>query len=318
MKITRLGPVGLIAIAPAMGAIAHAQTADLPPNPKANSCYSRVLSPDRYESVTEKIVVQPAGQRIEVIPAKYSWDEKEIVVEEGYERLEVVPAKFTSRTETVVVEPAREEYKVIPAKYETRSERIKVRDSYTTWKKGSGPISRLDASTGEIMCLVEVPAEFKSVSRQVMTSPPRTERIKIPAKTREVTRKVVSNAATTRKVRVPAKVQTVRYQTLVSPPRENKIAIPAKTDTITTRKLVSQGELRWAEILCETNVTPGVVRNLQTTLKDKGFYDGAIDGRLGPSTMAAVDAYQRRNNLATGSLTLETMRKLRVATSTTA
>jgi len=65
-------------------------------------------------------------------------------------------------------------------------------------------------------------------------------------------------------------------------------------------------------------VTPGVVRNLQTSLRDKGFYEGPIDGKLGADTMSAVDAYQRRNNLSTGSLTIETLDKLRIATSTTA
>ncbi|MEM9014248.1 MAG: peptidoglycan-binding domain-containing protein [Pseudomonadota bacterium] len=316
MKELRFGPLGLIAIAPVMGATAFAQPADLPPNPKPGECYSRVLTPERYETVTEQVVVQPATERIEVVPAKYAWEEREIVVEEGYERLEVVPAKFSTRTETVTVEPAREEMRVIPAKYETRQERVKIRDAYTTWKKGTGPISRLDASTGEIMCLVEVPAEFKTVSRQVMVSPPRTEKVRVPAKTREVSRRVISQPATTRKISVPAKTQTVRYQKLVTPPQEKKMTVPAVTDTVSTRKLVSQSKLQWASILCETNVTPGVVRNLQQALTREGVYNGAIDGRLGPETMAAVDAYQRRKNLSTGSLTIETMKRLGVSTAT--
>ena len=114
------------------------------------------------------------------------------------------------------------------------------------------------------------------------------------------------------------RTETVRYQQLVSPPQQKSIPVAAVTDRVTYQKKVSEEQIRWAEILCETNVTPGVVRNLQTSLRDKGLYEGAIDGRLGAGTMAAVDAYQRRNNLSTGSLTLETMRKLGVATHTRA
>ncbi len=323
MKKMRFRPLGLIAVAPVFGATAYAQVftpdqADLPPNAKPGECYARVLSPERYEAVSEKVVIQPAGERVEIIPAKYEWDEQEIVIKEASARLEIVPAQYQTRTETVTVEPAREEMRIIPAQYETVEERVKVRDAYTTWKKGSGPITRVDAATGEIMCLVEVPAEYRTVTRRVMKSAPRTERIKIPAKTRTIERQVVVRKATTRSVPIPAETQTVRYQKMVTPPREEKVAIPAVTDTVTTQKLVSKARLHWASILCETNVTPGVVRNLQTALQREGIYNGAIDGKLGPATMAAVDAYQRREGLSTGQLTIETMRKLRVATSTSA
>jgi len=165
MKKLLTGPLCLAAMVPALGAVAQAQDFDLPPNAKAGQCWSRVLAPARYETVTEEVVLQPAGERIEITPAKYGWDEKEIIIEEAYDRLEIIPAQFTTKSEVVTVEPAREEYQVVPAKYDTKTERVKVRDAYTTWKKGTGPISRLDATTGEILCLVEVPAEYREVSR---------------------------------------------------------------------------------------------------------------------------------------------------------
>jgi len=314
MKESRFRPLCLIAMAPVMGAVAHAQMADMPPNAKPGECYARVLSPERYQAMTEEVVIQPASERIEITPAKYEWEEKEFVISEAYNRLEIIPARFETKTERVTVEPAREEYRIIPAQYDTREERVKIRDAYSTWKKGTGPITRLDASTGEIMCLVEVPAEYRTVSRQVMVTPARTERVKVPAKTRTIERRTVVKDATTRAVPVSAKTQTVRYQRMVSPPKEQKITVPAVTDHITTQRRVGESTIQWAEILCETNVTPGVVRNLQTALQGEGLYDGPIDGKLGPGTMAAVDAYQRSKGLATGSLTIETLDKLRIST----
>lgn len=314
MKKILTGPICLAMAAPMLSTPVFAQNIDVPPNAKPGQCWSRVLAPATYKTVTEEVVLQAASERIETVPAKYEWDEKEIIMEEAYDRLEVVPATFRTRTETVVMEPARDEYRVIPAKYETRTDRVKVRDGYTTWKKGTGPITRIDGTTGEILCLVEVPAEYRNVEKQVLVSAAKTERVRVPAKTREVVRRVIEKPATTRKVRVPAKVQTVRYQELVSPPTTRKIPVPAVKDRVTFQRKISGESLEWAEILCETNVTSGVVRNLQTALKDQGFYEGAIDGQLGAGTMAAIDAYQRRNNLSTGSLTIETLKRLRIPT----
>ncbi|MEQ1930279.1 MAG: peptidoglycan-binding domain-containing protein [Parvularculaceae bacterium] len=313
-KTLRYGPFALIAAAPFMWSMASAQIdqADLPPNAKAGECYARVLSPERYETVSEEMVVVPETETIEIDPAQYDWDEKEIIIKEASEQLEVIPGRYESRTETIVVEPERVEYQVIPAQFSTKEERIKVREGYTTWKKGTGPFARMDSATGEIMCLVEVPAEYKTQTVRVMTSPPRTEKMVIPAKSKTIEREVLVNKWTTRAVTIPAVTETVRYQKLVTAPRERRVKVPAVYDTVTTQKMVSSAQLEWAPILCETNVTPGVMRSVQTALQREGFYNGPIDGTLGPATMSAVDAYQRAEGLATGGLTLETVRKLKV------
>lgn len=39
-------------------------------------------------------------------------------------------------------------------------------------EKGRGPVEKLDQATGEIMCLVEVPAEYRTVTKRVQVSPP--------------------------------------------------------------------------------------------------------------------------------------------------
>jgi len=42
---------------------------------------------------------------------------------------------------------------------------------------------------------------------------------------------------------------------------------------------------------------PAFVKKVQQALKDKGVYSGAIDGKMGPSTMDAIRAFQKKNNL---------------------
>ena len=50
-------------------------------------------------------------------------------------------------------------------------------------------------------------------------------------------------------------------------------------------------------ITLESGSTGDQVRTLQKRLKDLGYYNGSVDGSYGESTMAAVMAFQLRNNL---------------------
>ena len=294
--------------------------ADLPPA-KPGECYARILIPAEFKTTTERVVDVEASERVEIIPAKFETVQERVLVSEASERLEVIPATYKTVTEQVVVEPAREEIRTIPARYETRSERVLVREGYTTWKKGEGPIGgslsggtitdRRELPTGEIMCLVEVPAEYRTVQRQVLVSAAKTESVTIPAKTRTVTKQVVDRPASTRPVTIPAKYETVTVRKQVTPASEKRVPIPATYRTVTKQAKVSEERLVWREILCETNTTPDIVRRVQTALRGEGF-NVAVDGQLGPSTMRAVEAYQRREGLGTGGLTLATVKKLGV------
>ncbi|NHK27296.1 hypothetical protein FF098_005210 [Parvularcula flava] len=294
--------------------------ADLPPA-KPGECYARILIPAQYESYTDRLLASEASERVEIIPAQYEWAEERVVVNEGGERIEVVPATYRMVTETVVVEPARIELKTIPARYETRTERVLVKESYTKWVQGQGIIGQSmhggtvtdvrGTPTGEIMCLIEVPAEYNTIEKQVLVSPARTEQIQVPAVTRTVTKRVVDTPATTRVVPIPATYDTVRVRREVAPASERRIPIPETYKTVTKQRKVGEERLVWREVLCETNTTPDVIRRVQTSLRREG-YDVTVDGVLGPSTMRAIEAYQRRENLGTGGLTMATVRSLGV------
>ncbi|MBT8429310.1 MAG: peptidoglycan-binding protein, partial [Gammaproteobacteria bacterium] len=90
------------------------------------------------------------------------------------------------------------------------------------------------------------------------------------------------------------------------------IEIPAEYQDVSDKVLVSEGHLEWRPILCETNTSPDIVRKLQTALRKAGHNPGAIDGVLGRSTMDAVTSYQKANGLASGQLTIKTLRSLKV------
>lgn len=284
----------------------------LPPNAQPGHCYARVLLPAQYETGMETVLARGASSRIEVVPARYDVEQQTVLVQEESTRLKVIPATYKMVTERILIEPEKTIVRQIPAEFETVQETILVKPAYTTWKKGRGPMERLDASTGEIMCLVEVPAEYKTVQKKVVKTAARTAQEIVPAKYDTVTRKVVDVAATTQEIVIPAQYDTVAVRKLVSAGSTNTIDIPAEYKSVSTSKLVKDSRLEWREILCETNTSPGVVARLQTALNGAGYDAGDADGIMGNRTVAAVKKYQADNKLASGQLTLQVLEKLNV------
>jgi len=319
----------------------------------AGSCFDERLVPARFETRTEQVLASEASSRVEVTPARYEMVDERVLVQEAGTR---------------IVEVA--------ATYDTVTERIHVKPATTVWKKGSGPIQRVNDTTGEIMCLVEVPAEYKTVTKRVVKTPattktvaipaqyktvkvrrqlaaPSERRIDIPAKYssltkreqvsdarrfwvaagtrgegtrtgrqlckaatperyKTVTRRVVATPATTKTVAIPAEYKTVSVRKVASAASSRTIEIPAEYATVTKRVQIGGGEMAWREILCETNTTNGVVRKLQAALQREGLNPGPVDGVIGGQTMTAIKSYQQKKGLATGGLTLSTLKSLGV------
>ncbi len=298
-----------------------------PPNAKPGECYARVLTPATYKTTTEKVLAKAAGENVNVIPAKYQTVTQQVLVSEATTKLKVIPETYKTVTEKVLVEPAREVFTKVPPKYKTVTEKVLVKPAYTTWKRGVNPItgsgtpysrvkrnggivSKYDQSTGEIMCLVEVPAEYKTVTKKVLAMPAGLAKKVIPAKYKTVTRRVIATPATAQKVTIPAKYKTVSVRKMVEPARAVKTPIPAEYKTIEKRVIATPPKLEWREILCETNTTPNLIRRLQSALNAKGYRAGRVDGQLGRETLSAVIKYQRDNNLPSGQLTLATLKSL--------
>ncbi len=239
----------------------------LPPNAQAGQCYSRVLIPAQYQNYSETIVKSEASEKLTVIPAKYELAE-----------------------ETLTVKPAGKRLVKVPAQYGYVSERILDKPAHTGWKKGKGPITKVNHATGEILCKVEVPATYKTVRKRVLKS-----------------------KATVKEVEIPAEYRTVKVRKLVKDAQAIREEIPAEYQTVTKRKLVKQPEMRWEQVICETNASPSMIRRVQIGLKAKGYNPGTVDGVLGRDTLNAVNKFQRKNGLATGGLTLGSIKALGVS-----
>ena len=310
------------------------------------------------------------------IPAKFEESEKEVLVKEESEEIKVAPAQFEEAAETVVVKQASKKKVYKPAEYETIEEKIEVEPAKAVWKKGDGPITKIDNSTGEIMCLVQVPAVYKTITKTVLKSPSAIDLVEVPEETQAVKVSKLVSDATIDKVKIPAEYKKVTLITKISdagfiwreaaaegegtytgnqiclkeiPAKYAKVkklvidtpatveeekvdpvakvvkvsnvateaeeirtVVPAEFKTVEKRNKISSERLEWRPVLCKTNMGPDINKRIQQALKDAGVYNGPIDGAIGRGTMSAVERYQKDNDLPTGGLTLDVLKKLGV------
>ena len=287
--------------------------------------------PAKYNMVEERVLVKPASKKLVEVPAVYETVEERVLVEPAksewkkgrglVEKLDgstgeimclvEVPAKYKVVKKRVVKSPASSKMVEIPAEYQT----VKVR--------------KLTADSKEVR--TSIPAKYEEVNRKVKISEakyiwhpvatpgefgPKTGNVickkDIPAKSKTVVRKVVKTPATFTKVSVPAKFEVKKVRKLVSDSKEIRTKIPEETNTVTKRVQVANARLEWRSVLCETNMSKDIIAQVQQSLQSAGFDAGGADGVIGRQTLLAVDAYQRRKGLATGGLTMDTLKSLGV------
>jgi len=264
--------------------------------------------PAVYETVEERVLVEPAksewkkgrglvekldGSTGEImclveVPAKYKVVKKRVVKTPASTKMVEIPAEYQAVKVRKLVSDSKEVRTAVPAKYEEVNRRVKISDAKYIWhpvatKGDFGP------KTGNVICKKEVAAKSKTVVRKVVKTP-----------------------ATFTKVSVPAKYQVKKVRKLVTDSKEVRTKIPEETNTVTKRVQVANSRLEWRSVLCETNMSRDVIAQVQQSLTSAGFDVGPADGVIGRQTLLAVDAYQRRKGLATGGLTMDTLKSLGV------
>jgi hypothetical protein len=150
-------------------------------NSSPGTCYKEYFTPEKYKVITENIVIQKESEKLEVIPAKYKTVEKKIEIS-----------------------PSAKKSIEIPATYEYIEEKILVEKEKTIWKKGTNPAQKLNGATGEIMCLVKVPAKYKVIKKRVIKTPASTKVVEIPALTKTIEIKELVSKSEVKKITIPA------------------------------------------------------------------------------------------------------------------
>jgi predicted transcriptional regulator len=149
------------------------------------------------------------------VPAKFESKEKEVLVKEEAEEIKVAAAQFDKVDKVVTIKEESKKKVLVKAEYEVIEEKIEVEPAKAVWKKGSGPVSRIDNSTGDIMCLVQVPAKYKTIKKTVLKAPSKIDSVEIPAVTQAFSVSKLVSDATFDKIKIPAVYRKVNITTKV-------------------------------------------------------------------------------------------------------
>ena len=162
-------------------------------NAQPGDCYKEYFVPRKFKTITEDILVQNEHNKTEVIPPEFEIVEK-----------------------TIVIKPSYKEIVEVPAVYEETEEEILVEAEKTVWKKGQNPAQTLSGATGEIMCLVKVPAKYKTIKKRVLKTPATTKVVEIPEETKVVEIKKLVSDTQIKNAPTPAVYETIEKTVLES------------------------------------------------------------------------------------------------------
>lgn len=170
----------------------------LPEEAKAGEAWCRVLVPAKYEDYEEKRCCKPAGTKRDWIEPVYEEREKKVCCTPARCKQTCIPAEFKDESEQVQTCPARTVWKKIPCEPDQLKEGEKQGDC---WK------------------LVEIPAQFKTVTRRVCTKPASTKTEQIPPVFKTVMEKVLVTPGSWKCTPIPAEFSTVTKRRMVEPCR---------------------------------------------------------------------------------------------------
>lgn len=297
----------LVSVVPCLAGAAPAPLPEPPASARPGDCYGLVYLPPIYETRTEQVQNQAPGERVEAVPAVYEWVEETRQLPARRVRRIVKPAKVEIVEETVEV-PARTRQVPVPATYRTVQERVPG-ESVTVLKPGKGLPGQAEDG---IFCLVEAPGSERLIEKRVLVEPASSRRVTVPASSQVVRRQKILEPAVTEWVDLPPRTVTRKVKKLVTPASERRLPTEARYEEVVHRVVTTPGHAEWRSILCEDNLTPALVREVQRQLTDRGFYAGPIDGRLGGGTDKAIRQFQTIEELPAGPLSAQTLQALGV------
>lgn len=275
-----------------------------PPSANPGECYVNIHHKPVSEESTQQVLKTAASSTLEVIPATYETVDERVMLKPATTRLEVVPAVYGTETERVLVKPETKRLVPVDAVYEEQSEEVLVEAASTYWKRStvaeaaaSGATEQIVGDDGYVMCLLEKPAVYKTVTKTVMVTGPSTREEIIPAEYANVEKTVLVTPPTTKEVQIPAEYGTVQTTKLVTPASEKVTEIPATYDTVTSTKVVKEGSWEWRQVLCGTNSTPEKLSSIESALSTAGYNPGNVDGVVDGTTLTAIREYQAAKGL---------------------
>ena len=252
-------------LAASLAAAAPALAGEGPPfGAHPGQCFAKVVEPARFQTVVDHVLVEPGHVNSRIIPAQRHSESRPVLVEpERHERY-VIPATFRDVWETVIVRPATVQTSVIPAQYRDVPETVMVAPARRYWRRSAGvpgygpywPGQTRVEPTGEVVCLVEEPAQYRTVYHHVCVRPEQRIDTPVPAEVRQVSRRVVDQPAREEVRVIPARFGQQQVDVLDAPERVERIDVPPVYRDVPRQEIVEPARTRWLPTVCATPLAP--------------------------------------------------------------
>lgn len=222
--------------------------------------------PATFKTETERVLLKAESMRYEPIALPLRTIKEEVLRSEASSRLQATKSALKTESEQVMLKEAGKRLVEVPAVYESVTERIKIADATQEWKRGKawvgkalnvrplrgflvGKDGKVDGASvdtqadiadnarldDDVMCLVEIPAQYQLISRQVLKTAASVREETTAAQYGTVTRQVLAKEAATSEATIPATYQTVTHQVIdVEKLRSLGYKFDANGDIVTT------------------------------------------------------------------------------------
>ncbi len=246
----------------------------------------RVQVPAVYKNVSRRVLVRPARNIRTFVPATYKT---------------VKQKKF--------IAPAL--YKTVhtPARYKTQNYRVKTSNARYVWR---GVLCQTNAPKHyKKQSYRKAPKQYKQAPRQyrkaVVRTAPKRQQYHQSSGISYSSYLAVMNAGSSKTKLNSAKKMNKKAVLKKAKKRTVKSSAPKKMmPKMTSPKKVKKQVTEQTKKATKQSIVSGI----QKALKAKGFDPGAMDGKMGPGTAAALKAFQSSRGLPIGQLNKDTFRAL--------
>ena len=282
---------------------------------RAGQCWAQLVVEPVARRDTVRIVTEDGATRLLVQPPQLRTENRAVVVKEEAQTYRVEPPRFRQVTERVQVKEEVRRLVVVPAVYEERQETVQVESARVVLENCRASAQRAAGSnvaSSQAKCVRELPPRLQTVNRRVLVQPETTREEITPPVYATITKWVLEEPARAIPEVLPASTRQLPLTQVAQPAAVQSQTVPPTTTAVRVTQHEGMPQLVWRRALCESDAQPATVTALQKALRDQGMDVGGLDGKLGRRTMAALMDYQRREGLALGLVTYETLSKLGV------
>ncbi len=253
---------------------------------KAEGYTTLEVTEPQFQTRREGVMVKEPSVRYEVRQPTYQTVTEQILTRPAHERLSVSPPQFSTVTENLQTsaphlvwkrgnpgELQRQGYII----HSTADGRLRGGTYSGSYQGGSYATTQNGGDRCgpgcEIWCLVEEPGTSVATTRRVMSTPARVTRTPIPAEYKTIRKEVVTDPGGVREIPIEAEYASVELHDLVRPAETYEVNVPAEMGQVQTKVLVSPERYEWRRVLCKPG-TGSIGGSAATTYQSQGSTGG--------------------------------------------